>query len=158
MNRCEPLYRKENTKAHGNHHNSGKDYSTDRQMINREEPPIKQAGMHGKKLRGLDYTPLFKYLVSNVDRPWNEVYSEVIKRLPSKEPIFWIVAKAEHEKKEIVRIGESTYYNGLYIDEESFLRKVNPNIRNEDLVPLCSCCTYTFNGELLKNKYREDSE
>ncbi len=102
--------------------------------------------MHGKHRRGLDYTPLFKFLLSKVGSDWNDVFSEAVARLDRPEPIFWLVALNEHEKREYVLMGESTYYSGLYVDTEGRLRVVNPELGPEDITPLCSCCTHTFNG------------
>lgn len=45
-----------------------------------------------------------------------------------------------------MRVGESSYYCGLYVDYAGILRIVNPDLRSEDLTPYCSCCTHTFNG------------
>jgi len=43
-------------------------------------------------------------------------------------------------------VGESTYYSGLYVDEAGILRLVDPDLRPQDLVPDCTCCTHTLNG------------
>jgi hypothetical protein len=102
--------------------------------------------MHGKHRRGLDYTPLFKFLLSRVGADWDSVYAEAVSRLDRAEPIFLLVARQESERREIVRVGESTYFSGLYIDEAGILRMVNGDLRAEDLDPYCSCCTHTFNG------------
>ncbi|MBS7806216.1 hypothetical protein KIH26_01250 [Variovorax sp. PCZ-1] len=109
--------------------------------------------MHGKKQRGLDYTPLFKFLLSKIGQSWSAVHSEAISRLDSEEPIFWLVAIRAEEKKEYVRLGEASYYSGLYVDEEGLLQLVNSKISAESLAPQCACCTHTFNGVRFTRKY-----
>ncbi len=109
--------------------------------------------MHGKKQRGLDYTPLYKFLLSKVGTNWNEAHSEAVSRLDHEEPIFWLVAIREQDKKEYVRLGEASYFSGLYVDSEGLLQKVNPKIGAESLAPQCQCCTHTFNGVRFTRKY-----
>lgn len=41
--------------------------------------------MHGKVKRGLDYTPLFRFLLAKVGMPWNEIHPEAIARLDRSE-------------------------------------------------------------------------
>lgn len=105
--------------------------------------------------RGLDYTPLFKFLLSKVGCDWNEVHSEAVSRLDKEEPIFWLVAKDFESSSEVVRTGESTYFSGLYVDEKGIIRIVNPDIDENTLKPLCKCCTHTFNGIHFSRKYAE---
>ncbi|HVG43969.1 MAG TPA: hypothetical protein VM890_04540 [Longimicrobium sp.] len=142
--RKEPLYRKVNTQTHGVHHGTGGDYRTER---NAKAPSSAGRGsMHGKRKRGLDYTPLFRFLLSKVGAEWDGVYSEAVARLDRPDPIFWLVARHEAERREIVRVGESSYYSGLYVDDDGILRIVDPDLRAEDLTPSCTCCTHTLNG------------
>ena len=79
---------------------------------------------------------------------WNDVFSEAKSRLDKQDPIFWIVALLEDEKKEFVRIGESSFYSGLFVDNYGILQHVNPNLKAVDMKPFCNCCTHTFNGKL----------
>jgi len=102
--------------------------------------------MHGKKQQGLDYTPLFRFLLSKVGEDWSEVHSQAVARLDRPEPIFWIVAASEADKKPVVRAGENSYYSGLYVDQDNRLALVDPELKLEDMRPTCSCCTHTFNG------------
>lgn len=148
--KIKPLYRKVNTKAFNHSHNVGNDSKNDRNTKKGISKSMKR-----KVHRGLDYTPLYKFLISKVGKNWDDVYSEAVSRLDKKEPIFHIVAKHEHEMKDYVRCGESSYYSCLYIDKDNILQKVNPNLKNEDLTPTCSCCTHTFNGNVLNNKYEQ---
>lgn len=140
----EPLYRKVNTQTHGVHHGTIGNYRTQRKA--QGESDASRGPMHGKRRQGLDYTPLFRFLLSRVGSEWNDVYREAVARLDRPDPIFWLVARHEHERREMVRMGESSYYSGLYVDEDGILQLVNPDLRPEDLTPSCGCCTHTFNG------------
>jgi hypothetical protein len=143
----EPLYRKVNTKARNVQHNLGSDYRFSR---NKKQETLEQVKgtMYAKKERGLDYTPLFRFLLSKVGSDWNEVFSEAKARLDKSEPIFWIVATNEADKKDIIRTGESTYFSGLFVDDKGILQLTNPNLKATDLKHYCDCCTHTFNGAL----------
>lgn len=142
--RKEPLYRKMNTQTHGVHHDTGGNYRDQRVAVGRSDASAGK--MHGKRRRGLDYTPLFRFLLSRVGAEWAAVYSEAVARLDRPDPIFWLVARDDGERREIVRVGESSYYSGLYVDDAGLLQVVDPDLRPESLVPSCTCCTHTFNG------------
>lgn len=148
MDREKPkLYRKVNTKAKGVHHGFGGDFKDSRNS-KRETLQRAKGTMFGRKERGLDYTPLFKFLLSKVGSNWNEVFSEAKSRLDKQDPIFWMVALNEEEKKDYVRLGESTYFSGLFVDNNGILQLVNPNLKAGDMKPFCDCCTHTFNGKI----------
>lgn len=152
MNRDKkPLYRKVNTKARGVHHDFGGDYKQLRHK-KRDSLETTKGSMHGKKRRGLDYTPLFRFLLSKVGSNWSETFEEAKSRLDQTEPIFWLVALKEEDRQDYVRIGESSYYSGLFVDEEGKLRLSKPQFTAEDLVPFCDCCTHTFNGTVIRTK------
>lgn len=149
----EPLFRKVNTTAHGVHHRDGGDFSDARNTKAQRNFQGKHQSMHGKQQRGLDYTPLFRFLLSRVGQQWDSVYSEAVSRLDKPDPIFWLVARSEHERRECIRVGESTYFSGLFVDDEGVLRRVNPDLGVENLRPSCGCCTHTFNGKPFTNSY-----
>jgi hypothetical protein len=149
----EPLYRKVNTTARGVHHLHGGDFSNERKASTSIKLETKRAAVHGKKQRGLDYTPLFKFLLSKVGLPWNGIHSEALSRLDREEPIFWLVAMQAEEKKEYLRVGEASYYSGMYVDDEGRLQLVNSKLGPESLAPQCQCCTHTFNGIRFTRKY-----
>ena len=141
------LYRKVNTKARAVRHDFGGDFSKTR---NAKKESLQQVSgtMYGRKERGLDYTPLFRFLLSKVGSSWDEVYSEAKARLDKPDPIFWLVALEESEKKDYVRIGESSCFSGLFVDDDGILQITNPDLRAVDMKPSCNCCTHTFNGKL----------
>ena len=142
----EPLYRSVNTQTHGVRHHVGGDYRTGRPTQAASDVEPTRSAMHGKARRGRDYTPLFRFLMSRTGQPWDIVFSEAKARLDQTDPIFWLVARLDTERQEVVRVGESTHFSGLYVDAEGLLQIVNPNLRSEDMVPTCTCCTHTFNG------------
>lgn len=109
--------------------------------------------MHGKRKRGRDYTPLYRFLLSKVGEDWDSVFSEAKSRLDETDPIFRMVARTDDEKKACVWLGESARYSGLFVDEHGKLAKVDPDLTIEQLEPDCACCTHTFNGKRLTRKY-----
>ncbi|WP_426668117.1 hypothetical protein ACPPVU_18625 [Mucilaginibacter sp. McL0603] len=148
MNRKkESLYRKENKVSLSCKYYvvKGGDFRHERntkQFLNNE---ASHAPMHSGQF-GYDYTPLFKFLLSKVGKDWDEVFSEANSRLDKQEPIFWMVAIHAHEKKDIIRCGESSYYSGLFVDENGLLQKVNP-VANVDHLKPAWFETISFNGE-----------
>ncbi len=151
-----PLYRRVNTKARGLTHNTGADYRHERNTKAVIQSDVHRQSMHGKVNRGLDYTPLFRFLLTKVGMPWDEIYAAVTARLDRSEPIFWMVALQAHERKEFVRIGESSFYSGLYVDTAGHLQRVNPVLNESSLLPFCSCCTHTFNGKRFTQSFGAD--
>lgn len=148
-----PLYRKVNTRTRMVHHNSGSDFRHDRNTKKQKESEqfgIKRQSIKGNVQRGLDYTPLFKFLLSKVGKFWTEIHKEAISRVEDEDKIFWIVAKNEDDKQDVVRVSDNTYYSGLYVDEQGLLQKVNPNFNNTQSLIFCSCCTNSFNGVPIK--------
>ena len=148
-----PLYRKVNTQARGVHHLTGGSYRHERNTKRELLSDSPRTSMHGKVRRGLDYTPLFKFLLSKVGAEWNQVYAEAVARLDRSEPIFWLVALHEHERKDFVCVGESSYFSGLYVNSEGRLQKVNPSLGPSSLLPQCKCCTHTFNGHRFTKRF-----
>lgn len=149
-----PLYRRVNTRARNVRHRHGGDYRHQRNTKRERDADETRGAMRGHQRRGLDYTPLFRFLLSKIGEDWSEVYGEAAARLDTTEPIYWLVARQPHERRDRVRIGESTYYSGLYLDTDNRLRAVDPSLGPETMEPFCSCCTHTFNGVRLTRKYR----
>lgn len=146
------LYRKVNTKTHRVHHDFGGDYKNHRNQKNDSPEKIKGA-MHSKKARGLDYTPLYRFLLSKVGMPWDNVFSEAKARLDKTDPIFIMVSLDKDTKKDYIRVAESSYFSGLFVDDEGLLQLSNPDLKAEDMTPFCACCTHTLNGKLFGKKY-----
>lgn len=137
------LYRKVNTKAYNVHHNFGESFKRHLKI----DEDQRRGKMKRNIRRGLDYTPLFKFLLSKTGKNWDEVYSEATSRLDKSEPIFWMVSLSHHDKQDYIRTDESSYFSGLYVDENNLLQKSNPELSKENMEKFCNCCTHTFNGE-----------
>lgn len=144
----EPLFRRVNTRARRHRHNTGGDYRHSRNSKGREP------GMTRGVQRGLDYTPLFRFLLSRLGEPWAPTLQEARTRIPEESPIYWMVARSPEERREYVRTGESSLFSGLFVDDDGILQKVAPNLGPADLEPECGCCTWTFNGKPFTRKYR----
>lgn len=104
--------------------------------------------------RGLDYTPLFRFLLSRVGEDWDAVHSEAVRRLDRAEPISWLVALRPEDREPCVRVGESSFYSGLFVDDENRLQKVAPELGPSSMAPGCACCTHTFNGVPFTQPFR----
>lgn len=151
----EPLYRKVNTRTRGVFHNTGPDYRNTRNTKSEKLNEASRGKMRQGAQRGLDYTPLFRFLLSRVGQPFDAVYSEAKARLDRDEPIFWLVARNASEEKRFVCVSENAHYNGLKIDSAGLLQCVDPSVENHELWPSCPCCTHTFNGVPFINSYDE---
>lgn len=103
--------------------------------------------MKSKIERGLDYTPLYKFLLSKIGENWDDVFSEAKARLDQTTPIFWMVSLNEMDKEDFVRTDEASYFSGLFVDENNTLQKCNPKLTKENMAKFCDCCTHSFNGE-----------
>lgn len=135
----------------------GGDYANERHSKAAADSEAGRQSMHGSMQRGLDYTPLFRFLLSKIGSQWRDVYSEAVSRLDKTEPIFWLVAKSEREEQEYVRTGESSYFSGMKVDSHGVLQLVNPELGPDSLAPLCKCCTHTFNGTRFTKTYERDA-
>ena len=157
MRRAEPLYRKVNTLARGVRHQSGGEARWERNT--KAETRARDEGLTRGKMaqgvrRGLDYTPLYRFLLSKVGQDWESVRAEAEGRLDRPDPIYWMVARSEEERQPVVWLGESSRYSGLFIDHQNRLQRVAPDLTINDLEPTCACCTHTFNGQRLTRPYR----
>jgi len=149
-----PLYRKVNTRARNVWHKFGSDAKYDRNT----KKGLYKSMKRGVE-RGLDYTPLFKFLLSKVGQNWDKVYSEAVSRLDKQEPIFWMVKVIDDPSdrsndQTYFNAGENSYFSKLFVDDNGNLQKIAPELANEDFTPTCSCCTHSFNGKplMLTNK------
>ncbi|QLY28907.1 hypothetical protein [Nocardia huaxiensis] len=147
-----PLYRRENTTARGSRPRGG-EYRHRRNSKRVATSDVAQEGMGRTAGRGRDYTPLFRFLLSRIGSDWDATVTEARARLDRTDPIFWLVAVRESDRRDYVRVGESTYYSGLYVDSEGTLQVVNPDIDASTLDPRCACCTHTFNGARFTRPY-----
>ena len=141
-----PLYRKVNTTAHGVHHARGGNYRDQRNSKARGCSELPREGGPGRRGRALYHPSFFNCLLAPGGRLWLAVLGAGGRRLPPPDPIFWLVALHEHQRRPYVLIGESSYFSGMYVDADGLLQLVDPSMGPSSLVPLCRCCTHTFNG------------
>lgn len=151
-----PLYRSVNTRTYGVRHGSGNKARHERNTKAGRKDGGATGSMHSGQRHGRDYTPLFRFLLSRVGRDWSDVHSEAVARLDREEPIGWMVAEGGAERKAVFRVGESTYFSGLYVDGEGRLAVVDPSLTPETMRPFCACCTHTLNGVRLSLPFEED--
>ncbi len=64
-----------------------------------------------------------------------------------------MVALEREKGKGIIRLGEHSYFSGLFVDGNGILQIVAPEIGPEDLEPTCSGWTHTLNGKPFTKKY-----
>ena len=151
-----PLYRKVNRTTHGVRRSGGGEhrwYRNTKAEAHELANELKTRGMGQSVQAGLDYTPLYWFLLSKVGHAWEPVYKEAVSRLPDgnrhwsrEEPVFRMVARTDDDREPVVCLGESSYFSGLYVDADGQLAKVAPEIGPGDINPVCPCCTHTFNG------------
>lgn len=106
---------------------------------------------------GYDYTPLFMYLLKNIGKDFDLILKDIKPRLNRTEPIYWIVDLTITKEMidnglciDYVRIGESSSYNRLWVDEENRLQKVNSKFSNRSKWD--KCFTETHNGKVIRNE------
>lgn len=152
-----PLYRKVNRRTHGvrpGHGGEARWHRNTKTEAAEIAHGATRKGMRQGLQHGLDYGPLFRFLLSKVGEDWDAVYAEAVSRLPSEEPIFWIVARSERDMRDVICVGEGTLFSGLYVDGDNRLARVAPDIGIEDIEPYCPCHTHSFNGEVVTNPCR----
>ncbi|WP_231423460.1 hypothetical protein [Pseudomonas sp. Leaf59] len=140
------LYRSVDTRTHDVCHGSHRAYRSERNSKKETRALSNRGSMHSHHRHGFDYTPLFRFLLSKVGQPWDQVFSEANARLDRPEPIFWVVALHESDKQEYVRTDENSYYSGLWVDEAGLLQKVNPLLTPEHMESFSDYYTHSFNG------------
>ena len=148
--RKEPLYRKVNTRARGHHHRTGPDFASARHSKaerSAEAEGVTRGKMKQGVQRGLDYTPLFRFLLSKVGQDWTAVHAEALSRLDREEPIFWMVARRPEDGRRFFCSGETSWFSGLFVGPDNRLALVDPALTVDDMEPDCSCCTHTLNGK-----------
>jgi hypothetical protein len=148
-----PLYRTMNTRSHGvNYHRGiGPDSRHDRNT----KDGLRKS-MASRKL-GLDFRPLFLFLQSSVGKKWDDVYSEAKSRIPASEAhvIDYIFCKDRGEDSEYFIINDNCYFSRLMVDDNGILQKFS-DLTIEKMYPSCDCCTHSFNGKKITNKWGDN--
>lgn len=112
----------------------------------------------------LDYTPLFKFLLSKEGEKWEDVWRDCQKRVDTVEPVLWMVQnillnglpkydKSPEEYDKSFGYGEGSYFSTMYVDENGILQVVDKNYKEPTSLEYCRCCGETFNG-LLYETYK----
>lgn len=151
-----PLYRSVNTRTHGVRHGSCAKAKWERNTKASLNDGSMKRSMHSGKRHGHDYTPLFRFLLSKVGEDWDKIHSEAVARLDREEPITWMVASSFSEGRAFVRVGENSYFSGLFVDQNNVLAVVDPELTEENMRPFCACCTHTLNGKRLTTPYSDE--
>lgn len=152
------LFGKVNTRTHGVRHGCGGEARWSRHSKTAKREAVRQSKMRSGLEHGLDYTPLYRFLLNKVGHSWDALYSEALKRLPKEDPIWYMVAQTNHDQEPFFRSGESSYFSCLFVDDDETLQRVAPNVVNELLWPSCRCCTHSFNGQTFVNGYDPEKE
>ncbi|MES2432790.1 MAG: hypothetical protein V4586_03070 [Pseudomonadota bacterium] len=146
----EPLYRKVNTRTHHvDHGMNGGEARWARNTKATKANESMRGSMHPGHRHGLDYTPLYRFLLSRLGRDWDEVCSEALPRIADRDALYHMVARNPDEERDFVRLGENSYWSGLRVNAANLLEKVAPNLTAEAIEPGCTCCTHTFNGMVI---------
>jgi hypothetical protein len=157
MNRQkEKLYRKDNKLANHYEGDKGSDYRHDRHS--KKTKVFLESGSFlsiKKRNKGMDYTPLYKFLLSKVGCNWDEVHSEAVSRLDKQDPIWYmvkldvnpVIMGGKSYPSSVVWMGDTSQYSALTVNEDRILVKIDENAK--PYPPSCSCCTFTFNGVVI---------
>ncbi len=171
-----PLYRKVNRRTHslGMHDRGGPEYRWTRNAKPSNREAAEKGALGGTHHHGLDYTPLYRFLLSRVGTDWRTAYAEAEPRLPDPvrdarrdAPIFDMVYDPELDEDakdwielrgqpmhDILRVGECTLFSTLCVGPDGTLQKVSPDLGVEHISPYCPCHTHTFNGAVVTNPCR----
>lgn len=141
----EALYRRVNTRTHGVHHGGGEARWARNTKATKANAAM-QGKMHSGHRHGLDYTPLYRFLLSRLGQDWDAVASEALPRIADKDALYHMVFRRGDEERDFVRLGENSYWSGLRVNASNQLEKVAPDLTAEAIEPGCTCCTHTFNG------------
>ena len=128
-----PLFRVVNIRTHHVRYVDCSEYRWSRNTTQEKKSEFCRGSTHFDHRHCLDYTPLFKLLLSRVGDDWAEIYGEAVARLDRSEPVFWLVASRDAEKQPFVRIGGNSFFSGLYVDENTRLSLVDPDLRVEHM-------------------------
>ena len=128
-----PLFRKVNIRTHHMRYVDGGEYRWSRNTRQEKKTESSRGSTHSDHRHCLDYTPLFKFVLSRVGDDWAAIYGEAVARLHRSEPVFWLVASCDAEKLPFVRIGGKSFFSGLYVDENNRLSLVDPDLRVEHM-------------------------
>lgn len=154
--KLEPLYRKEKKTGLSNRYHvaSGGESRWTRHSKQTKKEAEAEVGFKSMKKGqfGYDYTPLYRFLLSQVGHKWDDVYSEARGRLDKDDPIFHLVVRhPAPDESPSKRLGNATYFSTLTVNEAGVLVKLYPNYEMTETY--CKCCTHTWNGKVIKPQH-----
>lgn len=148
--KVEPLFRKEKKTGLSTHYYvvAGSDYRRTRNSKKQKEFDGHKQPMNTGKW-GVDYTPLYRYLLSKVGQKWADVYSAICARLPIEHrDAIWHMVKT-HKEDLCFRGGEHSYYSTLIVEYGILVKVDGENKFDPKTLHKCTCCTHTFNGKVI---------
>lgn len=133
------LYRERNFRQRWDEYNYHPKYSWKRhskQAMKDLENEITHEGMtkskHGDQGEGYDYTPMFKFVLKHIGEDVDKIYSEVCRRTNERGKYLFNVLVSRKPKDELnplLRLGETSFWSQLYVDENNKIQKVEPNMQ-----------------------------
>ena len=176
-----PLYRKVSKTTHNGFEHADYGYN-ERSSHARHTKKGMKRGMATQHVRGNrklhDYTPLFKFLLKQEGRDWDEVWQECVARLDSTEPVLCMVINIRNNglvrddfeidteesfvdfKGRRVQFhksfcyGEGSSYSTMYVDKNNKLQFVDKNYVTGPNYECERRWGETFNGRLYETYKR----
>lgn len=143
---CRPTYGHFKENKHYRHiRNKKKTVIEGEESVDTDTKMVRQR----KDVRQLDFTPLYKYLQSKVGEDYDTVYSNVVERIPrNQRGVIDYIVMADNTGDGVARLGESTYFRTLYVDENNKLQFVNKDYK-QTVSKWCYMDTTTLDGKTI---------
>lgn len=183
-----PLYRKvskttHNGCAHASYENNPRSSYSRHTKNGMQKSMRTRSNNNGNGL--YDYTPLYKFLLKQEGKDWNDVWQECQSRLNTVEPIFKMVVNVNKNGlvndnvpvlgieppsldwkgrdvaetlKKCFRYGEGTYFSKMYVNENNTLQFVDKNYKTGPNYEIERKWGETYNGELYETYKRTEKK
>ena len=181
-----PLYRKVSKTTHNGYEHA--DYMKNpRSKYSRHTKngmPRKMATREDREGYGLyDYTPLYKFLLKQEGRDWDDVWKECNERLNTTEPVHYMVVNIyknglvnpnyEIDREPSIGVGfngkrfypgkyfcygEGASFSTMYVDENNKLQFVDKNFKRGPAYEIERRWGETFNGQLYETYKRPEAK
>lgn len=183
-----PLYRKVSKTTHNGFPHADYDSNPRSRNSRHTKKGMKRGMTTQEESRGhglYDYTPLFKFLLKQEGRDWDEVWKECIARLNNTEPVSYMVInikknglvnpnvniefsdkpKLDWKGRDLAntgiksfRYGEGSRYSTMYVDHENKLQFVDKNYVSGPDYEQERRWGETFNGKLYETYKRPEEK